>query len=267
MAGFPVPQLDRYLKILVQTHKRSVAMCEEFRRPGQTEKFTRKVTRILTPGTLIDEPFLNPFENNYLLAISTCATSKSLGLAWIDVSTGEFFSETSELASLPDDLARIKPSEVVLCHGTSCTHNNQVTSILKEEKYHVNFAQPTKLRTPSKPSNTFSESDNIMGGESNLAFSEEEGKAISLLTTFLRDHLLDHMPEMVSPSRLKRGSRMLIDAQTIRSLEIKESMNGEGITGSLISTIKRTVTQSGTRLLTRWICRCPMKHAFYRLMS
>ena len=58
MAGFPVLQLERHLKTLVQVHRKSVAMCEEFSIDPDTERFARRVTRILTPGTLIDESFL-----------------------------------------------------------------------------------------------------------------------------------------------------------------------------------------------------------------
>lgn len=254
MAGFPVPQLDRHLKTLVQVHGRSVAMCEEFRKSGQTEKFLRRVARILTPGTLIDEPFLNPFENNYLLAISTGNATESLGLAWIDVSTGEFFSETTQLRSLRDDLARIKPSEVVLHSDAQSSPNDAVAEILRDESCRTNFARPSEAHLIQRHSRCTAGTDDITNEGTDCAFSEEEDRAISLLTNFLETHLLDHMPTISRPARLERGSRLLIDAQTIRALEIKEGMNGGGLTGSLLGTIKRTVTQSGTRLLSRWIC-------------
>src|SRR5262245_41534938 len=98
MCGFPLMHLDKYLKILVQQNKRFVSMCEEFPRPSpETKGFDRRVVRIITPGTLIDEPFLNQYENNYLLAISPSTLSSAAepgqenltGLAWIDISTGE----------------------------------------------------------------------------------------------------------------------------------------------------------------------------------
>lgn len=98
MCGFPIMHLDKYLKVLVLQHKRFVAMCEEFphHQPGQKPAFERRVVRVITPGTLVDEPFLNHYENNYLLAIASAPNisddvddSHSFGLAWTDVSTGD----------------------------------------------------------------------------------------------------------------------------------------------------------------------------------
>src|SRR5271168_3644208 len=119
MCGFPLMHLDRHLKTLVQHEKRFVAMCEEFPRHSNPEikEFDRRVSRVITPGTLIDESFLNPLENNYLVAISPSIqddVKSPVGLAWIDVSTGGFFSETCSLESLQDELARLAPREIVL---------------------------------------------------------------------------------------------------------------------------------------------------------
>ena len=102
MCGFPLLHLDRHLKTLVQHHKRFVAMCEEFPISGSSGEtgFERRVTRIVTPGTLIDEPFLNTLENNYLLSVHLVPEKPFIGLAWIDVSTGEFFSKESTLQAL-----------------------------------------------------------------------------------------------------------------------------------------------------------------------
>jgi DNA mismatch repair ATPase MutS len=210
---------------------------------------------VLTPGTLIDESFLNPHENNYLLAVgSSKSSSDSLGLAWIDVSTGEFFSESTSVQSLRDDLARIRPSEVVLLRNTQTVTADPVLTVVNEEKCHVTFVDDIKL-TENLPESISTELDQMLLETTINGFTNQETDAIWLLTTFLKSHLLDHMPEMALPSRQQHDLRMQIDAQTIRALEIKESMNGGGLAGSLISTIKRTATQSGSRLLTRWICK------------
>ena len=106
MCGFPLMHVNKYLKILVQDNNRFVAMCEEFMKSrilGPKGGFDRRVTRIVTPGTLIDEPFLNQYENNYLLSVHFPPTVSNdgdvevdtpVGLAWIDVSTGEFFAKS-----------------------------------------------------------------------------------------------------------------------------------------------------------------------------
>ena len=147
--------LDKYLKMLVQHNKRFVALCEEFPRYSDsgTKEFERRVVRVVTPGTLIDESFLNSYENNYLLAVSTTdapSPQSPVGLAWMDVSTGEFFSETSTCEHFPDDLARINPKEVVLDDKLRSASHPVLLS-LSEENACVSYIKPTRAtQTVSK---------------------------------------------------------------------------------------------------------------------
>ncbi len=159
MCGFPLMHLNKYLKMLVQEHSRFVAMCEEFpRNPALGAKggFDRRVVRIVTPGTLIDEPFLNPYENNYLLSVVPASTelsarewppSLSVGLAWIDVSTGEFYTKSTTLAGLRDELVRVSPKEVILDARFSEDDSNPVRRAASEEGCFVSYYTPPE--TPS----------------------------------------------------------------------------------------------------------------------
>ncbi|OSX67715.1 hypothetical protein POSPLADRAFT_1129366 [Postia placenta MAD-698-R-SB12] len=271
MCGFPLMHLDKYLKILVQNHKRFVALCEEFPRSphlGPKGGFDRRVVRIVTPGTLIDEPFLNPYENNYLLAIvdpespaqqgPESATDR-LGLAWTDVSTGELFTKTIPIGSLRDELARISPREVVLDEGSNKDRSHPVYQATMEEDCFVSFYSPSTdaiQYTPTLVSSIDTGTDDVTAPseQSGIALSNLENDAITLLTAFMQANLLEHMPRLSLPSRESTKGRMQIDAHTIKALEIREGYSDGGSTGSLISAIKRTVTSSGTRLLVRWLC-------------
>ncbi|KAF8898515.1 muts domain V-domain-containing protein [Infundibulicybe gibba] len=263
MCGFPLMHLDKYLKILVQKNKRFVAMCEEFPRYTSygAKEFDRRIVRVITPGTLIDESFLNPFENNYLLAIAspgedvvmdpaTGATVSPIGLAWIDVSTGEFFSKPSTLDNLRDELARISPREVVLSKFHELNPKNPIRVALDEEHHVVSFCSTTHESVSTRVSAQTSMSANP---EPEVSLTSQETCAISLLTTFLHCNLMEHMPDLSTPRREGSESRMQIDSHTIKALEIRESMREGGTTGSLISSIRRTVTNGGTRLLLRWL--------------
>ena len=294
MCGFPIIHLDRHLKVLVQVHQRCVALCEEFRRKNSEEGFERRVVRVLTPGTLIDETFLNPYENNYLLAIDglqleapcgllcddrtnpsnnaniqhrLATTEGALGLAWIDVSTGEFFAQQSTIGNLKDDIARISPREVVLNSAIKEIPSHPILFVVAREGCFVSYISPSQLG--SSPFSTLdltspaSNADDLIGEipfcqtlSGKLGFTEHETSAIGLLTTFLQAHLLEHMPLLSSPARHGQQDRMHMDSQTIKALEIKEGMREGGATGSLLSVVKRTVTSSGTRLLARWLCMC-----------
>lgn len=244
MCGFPVVHLDKYLKVLVQQHKLFVAMCEEFPRytNGQKPEFDRRVVRVITPGTLIDEPFLNPFENNFLLAIGAnsppCELSiQEVGLAWIDVSTGEFFTKTTPLEGLKDDLVRISPREIVLAQQLKDQPLNPIRQHLNEEGNFLSYVEP---------------SDSAQ--QHSHAYTLEESVAINILTTYMQANLLEYMPSLPVPSREGLYERMQIDSHTIKALEIHESATEGRKTGSLLSVVKRTVTGSGSRSLARRLC-------------
>jgi DNA mismatch repair ATPase MutS len=254
MCGFPLMHLDRHSKTLVQQHKRFVAMCEEFKRSDGT--FDRRVVRVVTPGTLIDESFLNHYENNYLAAVSSASDTilspgSPVGLAWIDVSTGDFFSQDSTIDSLRDDLARIGPREVVLDTSVKLLKDHPFRTALGEEVTSISYTSPDSEDAVSPPPAAVSDDIRL---SSRPVFSSNETAAIRLLTSFLHAHLLESMPQLTAPSPEIRDARMHIDSHTIKALEIKEGMREGGVTGSLLSVIKRTVTSSGTRLLARRLC-------------
>jgi len=264
MCGFPVIHLQKHLKTLVQQNNRFVALCEEFARPvppGIKPSYDRRVVRIVTPGTLIDEPFLNHNENNFLMAISPATPSplkedNDLGLAWIDVSTGEFFTKSTTVESLYDDIVRVHPREVVLSREMESVESCPVREILRAECTVVSYfdiASPPHLQflPPSLP-----ESDISMYAShpSTPDHSSQESSAVSLLTGYLQSNLLEYMPSLSAPSKEVAEARMEIDAHTLKSLEIREGAQEGGAIGTLLSCVKRTVTSGGTRLLSRWLC-------------
>ncbi|KAG6842478.1 hypothetical protein C0991_000004 [Blastosporella zonata] len=269
MCGFPLAHLDKHLKVLVQQNKLFVAMCEEFPHYSEgTKTFDRRVNRVVSPGTLIDEPFLNPFENNYLLAIGLPPTNDTLeaisplGLAWIDVSTGEFFSKSTNIDSLRDELSRISPREVVLDKRFQQTKKHPVHEALAEDDNFVSYVDMdgTSLEHTILPSSLEAQEtppDDILGKSdfkiTVLDPSPEESAAIRLLTVYLHANLLDHMPVLSLPNREGSEERMQIDSHTIKALEIREGFREGGTKGSLLSAIKRTVTTGGNRLLSRWL--------------
>ncbi|KAI0670071.1 muts domain V-domain-containing protein [Trametes maxima] len=273
MCGFPLMHLNKYLKMLVQEHNRFVALCEEFPRDpalGAKGGFDRRVVRIVTPGTLIDEPFLNPFENNYLLSVAHAPTQESplgnpsavsVGLAWIDVSTGEFYTKRTTLAGVRDELVRICPKEVVLEERLREFNSDLVQRAVMEEGCFVSYFAPSEDPTPDRENRlppVQATPDDLTaplpGRLLPAALTEEETKAVELLTAFMHANLMEHMPSLNAPMREHSSGRMQIDSHTVKALEIREGIREGGTTGSLLSVTKRTITSSGTRLLARWLC-------------
>ena len=281
MCGFPIPHLDRHLKILVQQEHRFVAMCEEFAHYDSNgmKEFERRISRIITPGTLIDESFIDPCNNNYLLAVNVPLSSDPVGLAWIDVATGEFFSKSCAFENFKDELARLAPREIVLDESMKQYKGHPTLVALSEVNCVISYCSPAIPlfgKTPESPrvqvtlkttmplkegsDPELNLRDKIRGPLRNRCFREvpsmpdQETLAIELLTGFLQANLREHMPLLNAPRHEDIQDRMQIDAQTIQGLEVRE-VGHEGITkGSLLSVVKRTLTSGGTRLLSRWLC-------------
>ena len=266
MCGFPVIHLQRHLRTLVQQNHRFVALCEEFARPvqpGTKPSYDRRVVRIVTPGTLIDEPFLNHYESNYLMAISPASSSSpteqdELGLAWLDVSTGEFFTKSTTVECLYDDIVRIHPREVVLPRAMKSADACPVHAIVRGEYIVISYfdtATPTHLQPlPHVPNASLNARHPITP-----ILSSQESSAVTLVTGYLQSNLLEYVPNLSAPSKETDEVRMEIDAHTLKSLGIREGVHGSGGFGTLLGCLKRTVTSGGTRLLSRWLCTYPYR--------
>ena len=285
MAGFPFVNLERYLKILVQDLNESVAISEEFPNDASATvksgglMFDRRVTRTITRGTLIDENFMDPYENNFLLAlypsgpidspdvletekipseftkgsIPTPLLSSSIGLAWLDLSTGSFFTQITTIGSLASAAARIGPREIVLSDDLEDSMRQSIMDILEQQRHLVTYHQ-SPVQTPTMSSWTpMLESEVPL--ELAPTFTKEEIAAGSLLLAYVKDRLQGSGIKLQPPFRRQDKETMSIDKNSMRALEILETSKGGvgGGKGSLLHTVRRTVTKSGTRLLREWM--------------
>ncbi|KAK3988057.1 muts protein 1 [Cladorrhinum sp. PSN332] len=280
MAGFPFFQLDRFLKILVQDLNRHVAIAEEFPNdPSERIRsgglmHTRRVARIVTPGTLIDENFMDPYANNYIMAIHLPETSVSddstrqgaqqaidtsqpanlsatrIGLAWLDLSTGNFFTQPTTLDSLGSVLSRISPREIVLDKALEFKEDHAISSILQEERYLVSYCPKGELKRLEEWAPML---EGKIPVKSAKKFTENEVDAGCLVLHYVRDRLQGLSMKLQPPRRYENLEVMNIDKNSMRSLEVKQTIRDGLFKGSLLCTIRRTVTKSGARLLNDWL--------------
>ncbi|KAL8943772.1 MAG: hypothetical protein Q9216_000878 [Gyalolechia sp. 2 TL-2023] len=283
MAGFPFFQLDRFLKVLVQDLSKYVAISEEFaNNPAGKVKsgglmFDRRVTRVVTPGTLIDENFMNPYENNFLLAVHPIAlgtnpyltgkrpaefesnlldpemSSIRVGLAWLDLSTGEFFSQSTNMVNFPSAFARIGAKEIIVSDTLEGSISQSITSIVEHDRRLLTYHAGKNAELPISYWASMLETSVPTSDES--AFTQEETCAGSLLLTYVADNLQGLNLQLQRPQRRMDIDTMSIDKNSLRGLEVlatcKEGIGGGK--GSLFHTVRRTVTRSGSRLLKDWI--------------
>ncbi|KAI4091103.1 MAG: hypothetical protein LQ344_004331 [Seirophora lacunosa] len=279
MAGFPFFQLDRFLKVLVQDLNKHVAISEEFvNDPSDKVKsgglmFDRRITRIVTPGTLIDEKFMEAHENNFLLAVHPMGhegnsdltesrpaelkssalnpqlSSFNVGLAWLDLSTGEFFTQATTMMTLASALARIGAKEVVVSDILDRSLLQNIAGLVEHDRRLLTYHSGKNAELPISKWASMLETPVARASES--AFTPEETAAGSLLLTYVKDKLQGLDLKLQPPQRRHELDTMGIDKNSLRGLEVlATSREGKpGGKGSLLHTVRRTVTRSGSRLL------------------
>lgn len=265
MAGFQLPQLDKYLKILVQDLDKHVAICAEFPEYIDGERqfpIPRRVTRIVTPGTLIDEEFVEQDRNNFLLSVHCMRHVKntenanasdqpeSIGLAWIDVSTGQFFLQTVDRADLLSSLLCIGATEVVLSDSIPPEMKDQVASALDLSPQRMTSLTSDAVSPLQVDGISWTQRlDQPLGPKESAQISTLEDYTCRQLFGYIDIHLLELELKPKKPQRIEQSGIMLIDRSSIRGLELlKTTRDGLG-KGSLINSIQRTKTKGGARLL------------------
>lgn len=275
MAGFPFFQLDRFLKILVQDLNKYVAISEEFANEVEDKArsgglmFDRKVARIVTPGTLIDEKFIDPSENNFLLAIYLdvpalevesreyvdpqvsqhvlSSVPRRVGLAWLDLSTGDFFTQLTTAQMLPSAIARIGAREILVDQKVQASIGHELQQLFGHEHRLVSFFQFPEEVEPMSKWDTMLEAP--IPENTHASFTPEEVAAGYSLLEYIRVQLQGSNLKLQPPRRRHLEESMSIDRNSLRGLEILETSRDGFGKGSLLHAVRRTSTKSGARLL------------------
>ncbi len=240
MTGFPVRSLDGYLERLVKAGI-SAVICEQFQ---IASRWTRRVTRIVTPGTLTEDALLDSRANNFLLALHK--EGSAYALAWIDLSTGSFAIATTDGRGLQDELVRIRPVEIVMAGGLDATSPEVAPFIAS------NRTATAILDGPADP-NAYRHVYGDSLPPSLDTFSPFELTAGLVLLTFVTQTQLDKKPFIEPPTRrnsTSQGGGMLhLDASALTSLEVITNNSTASRQNSLLEVLDVACTASGSRLL------------------
>jgi len=250
LAGIPYHAVDGYLaKLIARGYK--VALCEQMSDPATTKGLVeRKVVRVVTPGTLIEGNLLDERANNYLACIAPAkrrgddAWSGDAGLAYVDISTGEFVAGTMPPERAAAELARIRPSEVLLPDGVDApAWLDRAMAVTRVEPlwFDVELANVTLLEHFHVAS---PEAFGIARGSAAVAacgaalmYVRENQGASAALITAIRAHRSD--------------AYVGLDPHTMRNLELFTAGRENRRDGSLLATLDLTSTAPGARLLRR----------------
>jgi DNA mismatch repair protein MutS len=245
MAGFPYHALETYLQKLIHAGLR-VAICDQVEDPKLAKGLVRReVTRIVTPGTLVDEGLLDPRKCNFLASV--WPDKSGLGLAWLELSTGRFVAAQIHPQSLADELARIEPAE---CLVPESALPPAITAVLAERE---------GMLTSLRPAWNFARADcrrlllEHFGTTTLDGFDLDENSpgvtAAGALLQYVQETQKSALGHIVRLEPYRRGSSLLIDESTRRSLELTETLRTGAREGSLLSVIDATVTPMGARVL------------------
>ena len=254
MCGVPVHSHEIYLSRLIRKGFK-VAICEQMEDPAQARKergsstlIKREVIRLITPGTLTEDNILEPRVCNYLLSLTS--TADGIGMAWADVSTGDFAVQTlssQKPAALTAGVSRLEPKEIIISD-----------KLLQNPEFFEAFNEFKRLLTPL-PAVRFSSENgekrlekffNVQTLDAFGQFNRSELGAAGALVDYIELTQKGQMPRLNPLKHYTSGKLMEIDAATRRNLELFHSLSAEkGPT--LFSSIDKTITGAGARLLSR----------------
>ena len=244
MAGFPHHALDTYLPKLVRAGKR-VAICEQLEDPKLTKKLVKRgITELVTPGVSINDNILNHRENNFLAAVHF--SKKQCGVAFLDISTGEFLTAEGSADYVDKLLANFSPKEVLIERS-----NRQLFNTTFSAKY-LTFELDDWAFTYESASDRLLrhfETKNLKGfGIHKMSDAITASGAIMHYLDITQHTQIGHITTL---SRIEEERYVRLDRFTVRNLELIDPMCDDG--KSLLSVIDRTMSPMGARLLRRWI--------------
>jgi DNA mismatch repair protein MutS len=256
MCGVPIHAANQYLQKLIALGHR-VAVCEQIEDPAEARKrgskavVRRDVIRLVTPGTLTEDALLSAGRNNYLAAVSRRpggqGSADAFGLAWLDISTGEFRVSSSDRARLAADLARVAPSEVLVPDALFA--DPDLAQYWRSAGFAVTPLAPAFF-DGATASARLAAHFKVASLDGFGSFDRVEVSAAAAALAYVEKTQIRERPPLAPPVKEADGDAMLIDAATRSNLELTATLSG-GRDGSLIAAIDRTVTGAGARLLAR----------------
>ncbi len=278
LAGIPYHALDSYLARLVNAGCR-VALCEQVEDPKLAKGLVKRdVTRLVTPGTLTDENLLDQREGNYLAAVFASpagakaprragaaapvgapasqdgqAADGSVGIAWVELSSGQFTAMLAPAEHVIDELIRIRPAEVLLPEGSTMD-----TAGNRESIRQATGATPTSRPPWAFDAHAATETlHNHFGARTLEGFGfdgwDPSISAAGAIIEYLHETQKTALGHIRSLGRFDRSDHLLIDGNTLRCLEVHRTLRSNRREGSLLACIDNTVTGMGARLLERWL--------------
>lgn len=250
MAGVPVHAADDYLQRLIAAGNK-VAVCEQIEDPSEAKKrgskavVKRDVVRLVTPGTLTEDTLLPARASNWLVALAPDADGQSVGLAWLDLSTGTFRLGEMAVNRVESELARLAPAETL--YPDTVDPEGPIQEALGRLGGALS-PQPGAVFHGGQASEKVARAFGVTSTDSFGELSRCELRAASALIGYVERTQKQAFASLQPPQRERSGGTMAIDEATRASLDLVRARSGENAT-TLLSAVDVCVTSAGTRRL------------------
>jgi DNA mismatch repair protein MutS len=258
MCGVPVRAVQGYIARII-SNGRKVAICEQVEDPATAKGLVeREVVRVVTPGMVIDESFLDEKSNNFVLAVSRNGTR--FGLAWLDISTGEFkTAEEADHRTILEEIRRVAPAEVVLPASFE-EGLDPAAAALCDAAAGMSPSFMADRRFEWQPAHE------LLTGQFKTLSLEGFGcegmtagiGAAGALLHYVRETQRGAVDQLRRITPYFLSHYLMIDEVSARNLELFRSLRTGKTAGSLLAVLDKTITAMGGRRLKEWL-RYPLK--------
>ncbi len=249
MCGIPHHAADNYVARLIKAGKR-VAICEQLETVPTTGTIVKRdVVRIITPGTVIDSNLLNSDDNNYLCSIYI--SKKEMGLAFVDISTGDFFYYASDknYDIFKGEIARFNPGEVII-YARSFETDSKYTEFIKNKDIPVHTLNEW-IYEKDYLTEVICSTMGVHGLKGLGIDTDTEIIATGSILQYLNETQKTIPGHLKNPKKIMTQDSMILDEATITNLEIIENQNDNSKNRTLFSVLNYTLTPMGRRTLER----------------
>jgi len=262
LAGIPYHALDSYLTKLIKGGYK-VAICEQMEDASQAKGVVRRdVVRLVTAGTLTEDSLLEEGVGNYLAAIHFAPQRSGgrgqddsvVGLAWVELSTGQFFAQSMAQRYLSDELVRLRPAECLVSEDAEVMGGKFIGQI-KDVISAAVSRRPGWVFDIGQANETLKKHFGVVSLEGfGFADAEPGIVAAGAVLEYLNETQKTALGHITSLRRFNRDKFLQLDQATLRSLEVERTIRNNSVAGSLLDSLHETMTAMGTRKLRFWVC-------------
>jgi DNA mismatch repair protein MutS len=256
LAGVPYHSIDGYIEKLIKAGHR-VAIAEQVSEPGRG-LVEREVRRVVTQGTIVEPGMLDDKRNNYLAAVSFGARGDTAGIAYCDISTGEFAATQITAARREDverrvgeELSRLRPSELI--HIDWNPAESGLRDLVESMSPLLSTVEAWQVEKDTARQMLERHFEVATLDGFGLQNKPEAVRAAAAILAYLREMQPSSLKQLRGLHTFSAGEYMTLDESTRRNLELTETIRSGDVKGSLLEVLDRTLTPMGGRLLRRWL--------------